>query len=71
MSSNKPQSKVQDLIDPVWKAVRDEAEAIVKREPLMSVFIYSTIYITLCSFWIFTTTTLSRGKLFTMLCLGN
>ena len=30
-------------MDPVWQVIRDEAEAIVAKEPLMSSFIYSNI----------------------------
>lgn len=30
-------------IDPVWKAVREEAEAVVADEPMLATFIYSTI----------------------------
>lgn len=30
-------------IDPVWKAIREEAEAVVAKEPMMSSFIYNTI----------------------------
>ncbi|MBO6816653.1 MAG: serine O-acetyltransferase [Rhizobiaceae bacterium] len=30
-------------IDPVWKAIREEAEGIISSEPLMSSFIYSNI----------------------------
>ncbi len=43
MGSEKAESNVQNMIDPVWKAVRSEAEAVVAKEPLMSVFVYSTI----------------------------
>ncbi|MEO0329778.1 MAG: serine O-acetyltransferase [Pseudomonadota bacterium] len=34
---------IASKIDPVWQAVRDEAENIVKEEPLISSFIYNTI----------------------------
>ncbi len=30
-------------LDPVWKAVRDEAQKVVETEPVMSTFIYTTI----------------------------
>ena len=30
-------------VDPVWKAIREEAEGIISSEPLMSSFIYSNI----------------------------
>jgi serine O-acetyltransferase len=32
-----------DKVDPVWKRVRGEAEEIVRREPQVATFIYSTI----------------------------
>jgi serine O-acetyltransferase len=31
------------LVDPVWKAVRDEAEAALANDPMLSTFLYSTI----------------------------
>jgi serine O-acetyltransferase len=34
---------VLDTVDPVWARVRREAEEIVKREPELASFIYSTI----------------------------
>ncbi len=43
MTAPKVASNIQDKIDPVWKVVREEAEEVVSREPLMSVFVYSTI----------------------------
>lgn len=43
MTAPKVSSNIQDKIDPVWKVVREEAEEVVSREPLMSVFVYSTI----------------------------
>ncbi len=30
-------------VDPVWEAIREEAEAVVAKEPMMSSFIYNTI----------------------------
>ncbi|MCP4185423.1 MAG: serine O-acetyltransferase [Hyphomicrobiales bacterium] len=30
-------------VDSVWKAVRDEAHAVIEREPVLSTFIYTTI----------------------------
>ena len=32
-----------DKVDPVWKRIRDEAEEVVRREPELSSFIYSSI----------------------------
>ena len=34
---------VVDTVDPVWARVRREAEEIVRREPELATFIYSTI----------------------------
>jgi len=31
------------MVDPVWEAIRKEAEEVVAREPMMSSFIYNTI----------------------------
>ncbi|MEM7461108.1 MAG: serine O-acetyltransferase [Pseudomonadota bacterium] len=33
----------RDIVDPVWKAVRDEATKIIESEPVLATFIYSTI----------------------------
>jgi len=30
-------------VDPIWRAVREEAEAIISADPLMSTFVYSTV----------------------------
>ena len=30
-------------VDPVWTRIRDEAEEIVRREPELATFIYSTV----------------------------
>jgi len=43
MSTSKVAKAETVKIDPVWEAVRKEAEAVVQNEPLMSSFIYSTI----------------------------
>jgi serine O-acetyltransferase len=32
-----------DQVDPVWRRIRDEAEAIVRNEPELATFIYSTV----------------------------
>src|SRR5438552_9397101 len=32
-----------DKVDPVWARIRDEAEEVVRREPELATFIYSTI----------------------------
>ena len=32
-----------DKVDPVWTHIRDEAEEVVRREPELATFIYSTI----------------------------
>ena len=32
-----------DKVDPVWSRIRDEAEEVVRREPELSSFIYSSI----------------------------
>ena len=42
MSSTKPQDDVVEL-DPVWKAVRDEAQSIIDTDPAMSGFIFGNI----------------------------
>jgi serine O-acetyltransferase len=39
---SRPESAVQKL-DPVWAKIRDEAEAIVRHEPEIGTFIYSSI----------------------------
>ncbi|MCF6321215.1 MAG: serine O-acetyltransferase [Rhizobiaceae bacterium] len=39
----KPIAAPTPIVDPVWKAVRDEAGEIIKREPVMSTFVYTTI----------------------------
>ncbi len=39
----KPVAAPTPIVDPVWKAVRDEAGAIIEREAVMSTFIYTTI----------------------------
>ena len=41
--ANKPEGAALGSVDPVWKAVRKEAEAIVASEPMLGTFIYSTI----------------------------
>lgn len=38
-----PTSEPAPTLDPVWKAVREEARAIIEREPVMSTFIFTTI----------------------------
>jgi len=43
MASNVATSEKPLSVDPVWQAVRDEAEAVVANEPLMSSFIYNSI----------------------------
>ena len=32
-----------DKVDPVWTQIRDEAEEIVRKEPELATFIYSTV----------------------------
>ena len=32
-----------DKVDPVWTRIRDEAEEVVRREPELASFIYSSI----------------------------
>jgi serine O-acetyltransferase len=32
-----------DKVDPVWARIRQEAEEVVRREPALATFIYSTI----------------------------
>src|SRR5690349_22672574 len=32
-----------DKVDPVWKRIRDEAEEVVRREPELASYIYSSI----------------------------
>jgi len=36
-------SSALDKVDPVWTHIRDEAEEVVRREPELATFIYSTI----------------------------
>lgn len=43
MSDNAVAQKKPVLLDPVWQAVREEAEQVVAKEPLMSSFIYNSI----------------------------
>ena len=43
MVGNVAKSSKPLAVDPVWQAVRDEAEAVVSKEPLMSSFIYNSI----------------------------
>ena len=43
MSSPKIKENEAIQIDPVWKEIRKEAEAVVAKEPMMSSFIYNTI----------------------------
>ncbi len=43
MSSSKTAKIEAVKVDPVWEAVRKEAETVVQNEPLMSSFIYSNI----------------------------
>ena len=40
-----PETKLAEAVkvDPVWEAVREEASAVVAKEPMMSSFIYNTI----------------------------
>ena len=37
------QASAVTSLDPVWSRVREEAEAIVNREPELATFIYSTV----------------------------
>lgn len=45
MSSLKQKPVLEETasLDPVWKAVRQEAQAIIDQEPVMSTFIYTTV----------------------------
>ncbi len=43
MTSVKPKEQATIKVDPVWEAIRAEAEAVVAKEPMMSSFIYNTI----------------------------
>ncbi|MEM7290212.1 MAG: serine O-acetyltransferase [Pseudomonadota bacterium] len=43
MSANVANAPKPVTVDPVWKAVREEGEATIAREPLISAFIYSNI----------------------------
>jgi serine O-acetyltransferase len=36
-------ASVLDKVDPVWSHIRDEAEEVVRREPELATFVYSTI----------------------------
>lgn len=41
--SASPRTELAAEVDPVWKAVRDEAESIVAADPVLATFIYSAI----------------------------
>lgn len=43
MARNVATTPHTSLVDPVWTAVREEAEAVITNEPIMSSFIYSNI----------------------------
>lgn len=43
MTGNVAKSPKPVAVDPVWQAVRNEAEAVIANEPLMSSFIYGNI----------------------------
>ena len=43
MSIARKSTDVSQAVDPVWSAVRREAEVVVGNEPLMSTFIYSSV----------------------------
>ncbi len=43
MASNTAPSSKPTAVDPVWQAVRGEAEDVVTNEPLMSSFIYNSV----------------------------
>ena len=43
MTTAKLKNNETPKIDPVWEAIRKEAEAVVAKEPMMSSFIYNTI----------------------------
>ena len=43
ISSRKQTSSGPTEVDPVWQAVRNEAQAAIDNDPLMATFIYSTI----------------------------
>jgi len=43
MTSPKLKDDSTPQVDPVWKAIREEADAVVAKEPMMSSFIYNTI----------------------------
>ncbi len=42
-TARKSANKTLESLDPVWRAVCNEAEAIVQAEPMLSTFIYATI----------------------------
>jgi serine O-acetyltransferase len=39
----KPILEATPIVDPVWKAVREEAHAIIEHEPVLSTFVYTTV----------------------------
>ncbi len=41
--THKVDLEITSKLDPVWRAVRDEAHDIIEREPVMSTFVYTTI----------------------------
>lgn len=43
MPTQTKQTKALDKVDPVWARVRDEAEMVVRNEPELATFIYSTV----------------------------
>ncbi len=43
MTSPELKQHTTSKVDPVWEALRKEAEAVVEKEPMMSSFIYNTI----------------------------
>ncbi|MEA2992551.1 MAG: serine O-acetyltransferase, partial [Alphaproteobacteria bacterium] len=43
MAQQQPKPAVLDKVDPIWARIRREAEDVVRREPELATFIYSTI----------------------------
>jgi serine O-acetyltransferase len=43
MAQQQPKPAVLDKVDPIWARMRREAEDVVRREPELATFIYSTI----------------------------
>src|SRR5437588_12542051 len=43
MAQRQPRAGALDKVDPVWARIRDEAGAVVQREPELATFIFSSV----------------------------